>query len=206
MRDADRNIIFDCAVTLANTITEQCDALVELCDYIEERVPISRRIASFESNADESFHNLGFYFLAHTLMSDPDAVALLEVVKALEQITDCFEVLANSFVRYNVTTSGELLSECSTALYGACRMTQDIVIYLRDKAPSSLILRDVTSLDKYKSKYCKYYDDAILELFSGNIDAVELIRSKAIYDAFKVLFESFETLSEKCYLFIISYY
>jgi hypothetical protein len=35
MRDADRNIIFDCAVNLANTITEQCDALVELCDYID---------------------------------------------------------------------------------------------------------------------------------------------------------------------------
>ncbi len=206
MRDTDRDRIFDCAVSLASIITEQCDALVELCDYIEERVPISRRIVSFESNADESFHNLGFYFLEHKLMSDPDAVALFEVVKALEQITDCFEELANSFVRYNVTVPDGRLSDFSTALYGACRMTQDIIIYFRDKAPSSLILRDVTALDKYKSKYCEYYDEAILELFSGDTDAVELIRSKAIYDAFKVLFESFETLSEKCYLFIISYY
>jgi len=206
MRDTDRDRIFDCAVSLASIITEQCDALVELCDYIEERVPISRRIASFESNADDSFHNLGFYFLENKLMSDPDAVALFEIVKALELITDYFEELSNSFVRYNITQPGETISECSTALYGACRMTQDLIIFLRDRAPSSLVLRDIVNLDKYKSKYCKYYDEAILELFSGDIDAVDLIRSKAIYDAFKAVFEAFETLSEKCYMFIISYY
>ena len=58
MRDRDKSTIFDCATSIAVIITEQCDALVEMCDYIEERVMISRRISSFESNADDVFHNL----------------------------------------------------------------------------------------------------------------------------------------------------
>ena len=205
MRDKDKAAIFDCATSLAVTITEQCDALVEMCDYIDERVMISRRISSFESNADDTFHDLGFYFLENKLMSDPDAFLLFEIVRKLEAITDGYEEVANSLVRYNISESGESLQECATALYGASQLAYEMLINLRDKAPSSLILRDLNNLDKYKSKYCKFYDEVILELFTEPHDAVEIIRTKAIYDAFKDIFEAYEEFTEAFYRYILSY-
>ncbi|MCR5059753.1 MAG: hypothetical protein K6A80_01855 [Saccharofermentans sp.] len=203
MRESDRTVIFDCAVALASVIIEQCDALVELCDYIDERVTIAKRISSYESNADDGFHDLGFYFLENKLMSDPDSVALFDIIRNLEAITDAFEDLANSIVRFNITESGETLSDCATALYGAGQMTHDLIISIRDGAPSTLIIRNLTLLDKFKSKYCKFYDEAILELFTEDVDPVSIIKSKAIYDAFKVVFVAFESLSENCYKFVL---
>ena len=205
MRDKDRAVIFDCATSIAVVITEQCDALVEMCDYIDERVMISRRISSFESNADDSFHDLGFFFLENKLMSDPDAFLLFEIVRKLEAITDGYEEVANSLVRYNITESGESLQECATALYGASQLAYEMLINIRDKAPSSLIIRDLNTLDKFKTKYCKFYDEAILELFTEPHDPIEIIKSKAIYDAFKDIFEAYESLSENCYRYILSY-
>ena len=203
MRESDRTVIFDCAVALASVIIEQSDALVELCDYIDERVTIAKRISSYESNADDGFHDLGFYFLENKLMSDPDSVALFDIIRNLEEITDAFEDLANSIVRFNITESGETLSDCATALYGAGQMTHDLIISIRDGAPSTLIIRNLTLLDKFKSKYCKFYDEAILELFTEDVDPVSIIKSKAIYDAFKVVFEAFESLSENCYKLVL---
>lgn len=203
MRDSDRSVIFDCAVTLASIVIEQCDALVEMCDYIDERIAIAKRISSYESNADDAYHDLGYYFLENKLMSDPDSVALFEIITKLEDITDSFEELANSIVRYNITETGAALSDCSTALYGASQMTHDLIISLRDGAPNTLVIRNVTLLDKFKSKYCKFYDEAILELFTEELDAIGIIKSKAIYDAFMVVFEAFESLSESCYKLVL---
>ena len=205
MRDRDKSTVFDCATSLAVIITEQCDALVEMCDYIDERVMISRRISSLESNADDTFHDLGYYFLENKLMSDPDAFMLFEIVRKLEEITDGYEEIAHSLVRYNITESGESLQECATALSGASQLAYELLINIRDKAPSSLILRDLSTLDKFKSKYCKFYDEAILELFTEPHDAIEIIKTKAIYDAFKDIFEAYEDLTECCYRYILSY-
>ena len=205
MRDKDRAVIFDCATSIAVVITEQCDALVEMCDYIDERVMISRRISSFESNADDNFHDLGFFFLENKLMSDPDAFLLFEIVRKLEAITDGYEEVANSLVRYNITESGESLQEGATALYGASQLAYEMLINIRDKAPSSLIIRDLNTLDKFKTKYCKFYDEATLELFTEPHDPIEIIKTKAIYDAFKDIFEAYESLTENCYRYILSY-
>lgn len=205
MRDRDKSTIFDCATSIAVIITEQCDALVEMCDYIEERVMISRRISSFESNADDVFHNLGLYMLENKLMTDPDANLLFEVVRKLEAITDAFEEVANSLVRYNITESGESLQECATALYGASQMAYELLINIRDKAPSSLILRDLSTLDRFKSKYCQFYDEAILELFTEPHDPIDIIKTKAIYDAFKDIFDDYEEMTEACYRYVLSY-
>ena len=203
MRDTDKAVVFDCASALASIIIEQCDALVEMCDFIGERQSIAKRISSYESNADDAYHDLGFYYLSNKLMSDMEAAPLLELVQSMENITDSFEDLANSIVRYNISESGESLSECATALYGASQLTHDIVIAIRDGAPSGLVICDLTTLDKFKSKYCKFYDEAILELFTECGDAIDIIRSKAIYDAFMTLFCSFETFSETGYKYIL---
>lgn len=203
MRESDRTFIFDCAVALASIINEQSDALVELCDYIDERVTIAKRISSYESNADDAYHDLGFYFLENRLMSDPDSVALFDIIRNLEDITDTFEELANSLVRYDITEAGGSLSDCATALYGAGQMTHDLIISIRDGAPSTLIIRNLTLLDKFKTKYCQFYDEAILELFTENADAISIIKSKAIYDAFMGVFEAFESLSDSCHKLIL---
>ena len=141
MRESDRTVVFDCAVALASIIAEQSDAFIEMCDYIDERVSIAKRIAS--------------------------------------------------------------LSECATALYGVSQNTQELIIAIRDRAPTGLIIRDINSIDRFKSKYCKFYDEAILELFTECTDAIDIIRSRAIYDSFKTIFESFETMSERCYKYIL---
>lgn len=204
MRQADRTVIFDCAFALTTVVVEQCDAFVEMCDYIEERHSIARRIASYEANADGAFKNLGYYLLDNKLMGDVDVVSLFEIVVAVEEITDAFEELANSLVRYNISESGESLQACATALFGAGQMAQDLVISIKNSAPSSLIIRNITTLDKFKSKYCKFYDEAILELFTEEVNAIDVIRSKAIYDAIKSVFDAFERLSEQSYKYILS--
>lgn len=203
MRDSDRTVVFDCAVALASIIAEQSDAFIEMCDYIDERVSIAKRIASYESNADDAFHDLGFYYLENKLISDSEALAVFDIVLALENITDSFEELANSLVRYNISESGSSLSDCATALYGVSQNTQELIIAIRDRAPTGLIIRDINSIDRFKSKYCKFYDEAILELFTECTDAIDIIRSRAIYDSFKTIFESFETMSERCYKYIL---
>ena len=204
MRQADRSVIFDCAVALATVVVEQCDAFVEMCDYIEERQSIAKRIASYEANADGAFKNLGYYILDNRLMGDVDVTSLYEIVDAIEEITDQFEELANSLVRYNIAETGESLPACANALYGAGQMAHDLILSLKDEAPASLVIRNINSLDKYKSKYCKFYDEAILELFTDEVPAVDIIRSKAIYDAVKTVFEAFEKLSEQSYKYILT--
>ena len=195
MRESDREIIFDCAITLVSIALEQCDAFVEMCDYIDERSSISRRISSYESNADDAYHELGYYYIQNKLMSDPDAVSLYNILVALEGITDSYEELANSLVRYNISESGQSLRDCAAALYGAGQKMHDLII----------AIRDITSLDKFKSRFCKFYDEAILEMFTDydKDDAIDIIRSKAVYDAFKAVFEAYEKLSEKCQVYIM---
>ena len=204
MRQADRTVIFDCAIALSTVICEQCDAFVEMCDYIDERVSIAKRIASYESNADDAFEGLGYYIMDNKLMGDADAIAILNVVISIEEITDAFEELANSLVRYNITETGQSLPACATALYSAGQTAQELVVSIKDSSPSSLIIRNINELDKLKTKYCRFYDEAILELFTEQVDPVDVIRSKAIYDAIKDVFEAFEKLSEESYKYVLS--
>lgn len=196
MKENDRESIFGYIFSIGEILKRECNSFLEILDNPEDGEEISRRVSSYEEEADSIFHDLALLYQSGNLARDPEAITLLEVSRSVEDCTDAVQQLSMDFYRYNIT---EIRDEIYTLLINISRASSkvsDLILSLRKMDNLNPPIKYIVELDSYKVDCLKIYDENIRRLFTSETDPIEIIRWKAIYESFKQTFQSFEVVAD----------
>ncbi len=197
MRNADREYIFNSISSLCDVLNKSTEILCEIIDA-NDCESIVKRIASYEDEADNIFHDFRYYYGSNNLTEDVDAVRLLNVAIAVESLTDDVDDLARDFYRYNVTEFRESAVSMIINIDRAATQLMKIVVLLRKGGKTQSAFKDVIELDHFKVEASRLYDINMNRLFSEDNDPLDVIRWNAILNSIRKVYESFESAAEAC--------
>ena len=201
----DREYLFDHAQQLSEILNEECVELLGMLEKIEDRVAISKRINKLEDDGDHIFH--AFADRLHQV--EPDTEKRMTIFQMARHIEDCIDMvdeLSMTIVRYNTRTVNPGMKASVNAIAGCVKKEMHLLNILRTYEPENkeLFLRAINEFDAFKVDFYKMYDMLIFGLFSQAHDTVDIIRSKAIYDAVKDIFKAFEVSADDCYKYVMA--
>ena len=198
MKPAERDHIFSQMSKLCQSLISEAEVLCELIDYINDVNSVGKRISALEDEADNIMHNIGFYYREGKLFDDREAASILDIVNAIEKCTDLIDDIAQSFIRLNIDeVKDNIFSSFMSSGTGAMKMAETVnTIHHMNKANSPM--RDIIDLDYFKIEYQRIYDINTKKLYTNGNDPLDVLRWTAIYDAFKKLFEGYESVAEAC--------
>lgn len=200
MKIEDRERLFDYTQQLIDVLNEECTALLEMLEAIENRVEISRQINKLESEGDVIFH--AFSDLLHEVEPDPELrMSVFQMCRHIEECIDMIDELSMTIVRYNTRTVTSGMKASVNAIAGCVKKEMHLMNIVRtyDAENREVFIRAINEFDAFKVDFYKMYDMLIFGLFSQPHDTVDIIRCKAIYDAVKDIFKAFEVSADDCY-------
>ena len=201
----DRDYLFDQAQRLSEILNEECVELLGMLEKIEDRVAISRRINKLEDDGDHVFHV--FADRLHAVEPDPERrMTIFQMARHIEDCVDMSDELSMTIVRYNTRTVSPGIKASVNAIAGCVKKEMHLLNILRTYNPENkeLFIRAINEFDAFKVDFYKMYDMLIFGLFSQAHDTVDIIRSKAIYDAVKDIFKAFEVSADDCYKYVMA--
>lgn len=204
MKVSDRELVFDYIIRLTEILKGECKELTELIKYVDDAETISKRISILESDGDDLNHDLYRIYKENMLNGDNEAKSLYEIFSSIEECADQVEEVAKSFLRYNVTSLRPGADDGFNSVYGASLKLEELMFTLRDMNNMNNAFKNVIELDHFKSANRRFYDSSMRDLFTEEENAIEVIRWKAVYDAFSDLFNCFEIVSETSAKYIAS--
>lgn len=196
MKSSDREVIFDYIFSIAETIKREGSALLEVIDYPQDSEEVSRKVAALEEEADTVFHEIALFYQHSNLARDPEATTLLDVAKSVEGCSDAIDQLAMDFYRYNLT---EVTDEIYSLLINITRASNkliELMFAIKKMDKLNPPIKYVMELDYYKVEAEKIFNENMHKLFTEEIDAVDLIRWKSIYESFRSTFVAFEMVAD----------
>jgi len=205
MTGEDREYLFDHAQQLSEILNEECVELMGMLEKIEDRVAISRRINKLEDEGDHIFHE--FADKLHAVEQDPERLStIFNMARHVEDCVDMLDELSMTIVRYNTRTVSPGIKASVNAISGCVKKEMHVLNIMRTYEPSKqeIFIRAINEFDAFKVDFYKMYDMLIFGLFSQSHDTVDIIRSKAIYDAVKDIFKAFEVSADDCYKYMMT--
>lgn len=203
MKVSERSYVFDGILHLAETLKDECDLMCEVIDCIEDVETISKRVSILEDDADNIAHEITYFYDDHKLVEDKEAMAVYDIVLAIEECTDKVDDLVKDLVRMNVTNMKDNAVVSIINAEAASAKLMDVIFAIKDYDGIHKPFKEIIELDHFKIESEKMYDIHMRKLFSSNDDILDIIRWKEIYMSFRELFESYEDISEKCSKYIM---
>ena len=205
MKDSDRREVFSSIIKLSEILQKECETMCEIIEYTDDCVNISKRVSALEEEADNTVHELEFYFGDNMLVEDPEAIALHRVIEAIEQCTDKVEEFMRCFVRYNISSLRDNIIASITNCERASAKLRELTYKLEGKEKIRSPFKDIIELDHFKIEAKKMYDKNLNKLFSTETDSIEIIKWEKMYKAVYEVFDAFEEVSEKCAKYNLSW-
>ncbi len=205
MTAEERDFIFDNALNLADVLYRQCDLLLEMIDEMDRRDEIVLKIGALESEGDSIFHEFGYKFSGIEIAPSEKRANIYRMLSHLEETIDMLNELAKCLARYNITEATEGYKASVNCIVGAVRSFSHLINVLRvyDSNNKGAFIKAVNNFDSYGVNFEKMYDLLINELFTSDLDTVDIIRWKSVYDTVRLVFKAFETSADDCYKFMV---
>ena len=198
MTGEEREFLFDQAVTMSELLYRQSDLLLEMLEDIDSRDAI-------EDEGDFTFHEFSLRFSTITIEPSERRMTVFQMVRHIEEGIDMLDELAKCVVRHNVTEVTDGFRSAVNCIAGAVKKEMHLINVLRtyDYKHKEEFIRAVNEFDAFKVEYYKMYNMLVYQLFSEDVDPINVIRWKSVYDAVKDVFEAFEVSADDCYKYMV---
>lgn len=204
MNERDYENLFDSGVALCEAIIKECSLLIEMMDFMTESSRIAAQVSAIEDDADQTVRQMSYYIYEHNMMKDIDVYKIFRLLRNLEQSTDEIEELANMIVRLNITEVNDYFASSLAMMHDVSQKMLKLVIALREKEPMPQIVKMTTEIDEVKIEYYKIYNFVVKDMFDKGFNPVDIIRWKDIYTQVRIIFKSFENISENVFRFVVA--
>lgn len=206
MRESDRVFIFGKITALTEALQKEISELIEIVEYVGDADTICKRVGRYEEEADTISHDISYFYRDNSLASDKEAMAVFDIAKEVENLSDLIDDLAHDFVRYNVQSIREDSVISFYNCEAAAAMLRELCVVLLKLDRNNIPFQNIIELDHVKGKASKIYDDQMRNLFVNETNPIEIIKWQNVYNTFMRIFEAYESISEACgkYLIMLS--
>jgi uncharacterized protein len=150
------------------------EAMLRTYDAPEER---AREIRDAEHRGDEISHDIG-HRLEATFVTPFDREEIYALISGLDDVLDYVEECADTFVLYRIQAPTAVAVQQASIIVKQCEQLHDALNHLRGFKGLDPYWIEVHRLENEGDQLAR---KAIADLFSGGMDAVEIIRWKDIY-------------------------
>ena len=173
---------------LADEVVKGAELLKEMVDHYDDPVKSQKMIKEVEHAADVIYHDI-IKKLNASFITPFDREDIYALANGLDDILDMIDASAQRFVMFHVVKPTPQAKELVFLILKCCQTIQKTVVILNGKVdPISAYCKEVKSLENEADRVWR---EAISHLFDSEIDPINLIKWKEIYD-------TLETATDKC--------
>jgi uncharacterized protein len=147
---------------------------------VEESKQHQSEIRDLEREGNQIVRKL-FNIVDETFVTPLDREDISRISKAIEKILNNTQRVADNIILFNIGKLSSDILELVTVLKDASSKVSESISGIRKLKRASIIIEQGTSISKYEEQADAIYRKAISALFRAN-DAIEILRSKEIYD------------------------
>ena len=150
------------------------EAMLRTYDAPDER---AREIRDAEHRGDEISHDIG-HRLEATFVTPFDREEIYALISGLDDVLDYIEECADTFVLYRITAPTAVAVQQASIIVKQCEQLHDALTHLRGFKGLDTYWIEVHRLENEGDQLAR---KAIADLFSGDMEPVEIIRWKDVY-------------------------
>ena len=161
-----------------------CLAATKLNDLINNYVDIDEKIAEIktvEHECDQVYHRI-MKQLNKSFVTPIDREDINLIARELDNITDTIEDAAHSFRMFNILTIKEEAKILSELIQKGTAELNTLMVELKNMKTSKLLAPKVIEVNRIENEGDDIYRSAMTSLFAGEMDALEVIKWKQIYE------------------------
>ncbi len=165
--------------------------LLEHYENVEEKV---EKIKQYETECDTYAHNI-LNKLNVAFITPFDREDIYSVTKQMDDIVDCIEEASNRFVVFNVQ---QIRPEALVMANLILQSTRELVVlfkHLPDLKKNNLVKTQIIEINRLENEGDSVYRDALMKLFREDINPIELIKWKHIFEQIEDSLDSCENVA-----------
>jgi predicted phosphate transport protein (TIGR00153 family) len=185
-------IFFSLFEEIGKNLTEMSEAFVKAMhepDY-NNRMAALNKLEDWEHKNDSLTHKV-FLELGQNFITPFDREDIHYLATALDDVADYMYAGGKKIITYNVTEANDYMKQMSLIVKESVAHLTDAVSHLRDMKNIRAITEACVKVNSLENKADDLFDQGITSLFTNNLDAVEIIKLKDVY-------EDLEIITDKC--------
>ena len=185
---------YDLFIEFTSIIEEASNELTLLSRNVENAEDISLRLKDIEHKGDDLVHKI-LQELNNSFITPLDREDILLIVKRLDDVVDNIEDIAGRYLMYDIKTSREKSYTIVDLLDESCKKMKDLFIKLQNFKTDDSIYKVISELNLLETKGDYAYRDGMRELFTTEVNNIEIIVWKDLYEKLEKTLDSCETLA-----------
>lgn len=199
-------IFYELFERMTGILVEMGDALVAAMnepDYDKRKLAL-KKLEDFEHRCDEVTHNL-FIELGRNFITPFDREDIHSLATALDDIADFIWGSGKRILNYNVESIDQIMKDFSVIIKNAIVSLDSGMKELRDMKHLEAITQCCVTVNSLENEADDLLDKAILALFSTQIDPIDLIKRKDLYEEMELVTDKCEDAANVIETIIIKY-
>lgn len=162
----------------ASLAASKLNDLINNYDEIDEKVAEIKKV---EHECDQVFHRI-MHELNKSFVTPIDREDINLIARELDNITDTIEDAAHGFRMFNVTSITDEAKVLSDLILKSTVELNAMMVELKNMKTSKLLKPKVIEVNRLENEGDDIYRSAMTKLFAGNVDTLEVIKWKQIYE------------------------
>ncbi len=199
-------IFFSLFEEICKNLTEMSEAFVKAMhepDY-NTRMAALDRLEDWEHKNDSLTHKV-FLELGQNFITPFDREDIHYLATALDDVADYMYAGGKKIVTYNVSEINDYMKEMSLIVKESVSHLTDAVSHLRDMKNIRAITEACVKVNSLENKADNLFDQGITSIFSNNLDAVEIIKLKDVYEDLEIITDKCEDATNTIESIIVKY-
>lgn len=185
---------FELFIETANIAYKASNLLVEFLKDLDNAEENLKKIKEIEHEGDKKQHEI-LRQLNKTFITPFDREDIYLIAKDTDDIIDYIESTASRFVMLNVTHCTEEAEMLSRMIVQCCEEVIILMQELKNMKTSKELSKKVIEVNRIEEEGDKISRNAIKDLFRGNMEVIEIIKWREIYQYLEDTLDACEDLA-----------
>jgi predicted phosphate transport protein (TIGR00153 family) len=185
---------FHLFVESANIAYRAANALVEFLQDLDNAEENLKKVKEIEHEGDKKIHEI-FEQLNKTFITPFDREDIYLIAKDTDDIIDYIESTASRFVMLNVNHSTENSELLTKMIVQCCEEIIVLMKELKNMKTSKEIRKRIIEINRLEEEGDKISRKAIRDLFSGQMEVIEVIKWREVYQYLEDTLDACEDLA-----------
>lgn len=172
---------FDLFIEAAQNVHQSAVKLRELMDDLGNKEAKLREIEHLEHKGDKKVHDI-LEQLNKSFITPIDREDIYMITKETDDIIDHIESTANRFIMFNVENCTKEAKMMADMIVDSSRELIGLMEELKIMGKSKKLTEKIIEINRIEDEADSFFRITVKELFKGNIETLEVIKWREIYE------------------------
>lgn len=160
-------------------------------DLSEEK---ENKVHSLEIDADRGLHNL-LNYLIRDFVPPFDREDIIMLSHAIDDLEDCIDEVVININIFNIKKLRSDMSEFTELIVNSCEILKELFVKFKESKKHEDVHEMIIEVNRLEESGDKLYQKAIKGLFEMQVDSMDLVRWKTLYDCLEDCLDHAETVA-----------